>query len=205
MCTIPSEILHRFVLHKRQNLFLPRCLSSVHSATSNFITKRQLQWTVRHIGGSRALSTQSRVVTKGGKKSNQTIDHCLSYHRKSIKVSKHTKNRIGTKRRKKNQTNQLTIAAVIMEEAERGTKKIESAVVMVTVSAINIVGRRKRNHRKKQNQATQPMDHRFSYHWTGRKRQKKYNQHCSCSWSQPWRAIAGDVDTLNELGVTWPN
>ena len=35
-----------------------------------------------------------------------------------------------------------------MEEAERGAKKIESAVVMVTVSAINIVGRRKRNHKK---------------------------------------------------------
>jgi len=49
-----------------------------------------------------------------------------------------------------------------MEEAERGAKKIESAVVMVTVSAINIVGRRKRNHRKKQNQATQPMLSEYS-------------------------------------------
>ena len=65
---------------------------------------------------------------------------------KKHKGFKAHKNRIGTKRRKKNRSNQLTIAAVIMEEAERGAKKIESAVVMVTVSAINIVGRRKRNH-----------------------------------------------------------
>jgi len=42
---------------------------------------------------------------------------------KKHKGFKAHKNRIGTKRRKKNRSNQLTIAAVIMEEAERGAKK----------------------------------------------------------------------------------
>jgi hypothetical protein len=57
-----------------------------------------------------------------------------------------TRNRIG--RDRKNQSNQLTIASVIMEEVERGGKKTGSALFMVTVSAANIVERCKRNHPK---------------------------------------------------------